>query len=108
MLSIMKIFGNKDSEEEMDGQLWVMIKESDYFRDDSHLKIIDEITEIIEGSDLGELDGHSSGAYQLEINFFDVGNYDKAKATISSYLESKHPKLEFIISNDYETTYEKP
>lgn len=113
MLSIIKrIFGSEpnseQSEEENENQLWIMIKEDDFFRDEKHLEIIDEITEIIEGECIGELDGHSSGAYQLEVNFFDVTDYEKAKTLIMTYFKNNYSNLEYTISNDYETTYEKP
>jgi len=113
MLSIIKSLFSAErqqdqSEEENDAQLWLMIKEDEYFRDDKHLELIDEISEIIESRGLGELDGHSSGAHQLEVNFFDITDYEKAKELIITYFENNHSNIEFTISSDYETTYEKP
>ena len=110
MLKILKnIFSNNDLEDDVeaeDNQLWIMIKESEFFRDESHLKIIDELAEIIEGNGLGELDGHSSGAHQLEINFYEVDNYESCKSAVANFFK-KHPKIEYTVSQEYETTYER-
>jgi hypothetical protein len=103
-----KLFGGSDDEDESDQQLWIMIKENDFFRSDEHLSIVDDIAELLENDGLGELDGHSSGAHQFEINFFEVTNFEKAKSVVVDYFNSNHPEIEYTISNDYETTYESP
>ena len=98
---------NEDDSDESENELWIMIKENSFFREEAHLKIIDELTEIIEGKNLGELDGHSSGAYQFEINFYDVNKYEKCKKIVTDFMSSKYVDLEYKVSKEYETTYEK-
>jgi hypothetical protein len=105
------IFGSSPEQNSSDDdgdQLWIMIKETGFFRDDSHIVLIDQISELVESSELGELDGHSSGSHQLEVNFYEVHNYGKTKSLIENYLIANYPEIEFTISNEYETTYEKP
>ena len=102
-----KLFRKSDGIEDGDNELWVMIQENSFFRDNSHLAIVDELAEIIENKKLGEFDGHSSGAYQLEINFLEVRNYNKVKGIIIDYFAAKYPGLEYTISQGYETIYEK-
>ena len=107
--TLKKIFSNNDygnDQESEENQLWIMIKENDFFREDSHLEMVDELAELIESKGLGELDGHSSGAYQLEVNFYDVENYQACVGVVNSYFK-KHPKIEYTVSKEYETTYEK-
>jgi len=87
-------------------QLWVMIKTDTFFRTDKELAIVDDIEKILEDKNLGSLDGHSSGAHQFEFNFYEVSSYLKAKALIENYLKVKYPHLVFVISKEYETTYE--
>ena len=99
-----KLFGSNDDSNENDQQLWIMIKENSYFRSDEHLSIVDELAELMENEGLGELDGHSSGRYQFEINFYDVENY--AKGLVEHYFHAKHPHVIYTVSDDYETTYE--
>lgn len=111
MIKFLKnLFSNSNESEDFDeseAELWLMIKENEFFRDESHLKIIDELAEIIEGEGLGELDGHSSGAHQLEINFIEVTNYNKCKKIVADYLVANYQNLEYTVSKEYETTYEK-
>jgi hypothetical protein len=109
MLSILrKILGNSNESEASSGELWIMIKENEFFRSDEHLSIVDDIAEVIESSGLGELDGHSSGAHQLEVNFYGVNNFNKSRLAVEVYLSKNHPKLVYTISNKYQTTYESP
>ena len=93
--------------EEGENQLWVMVKSDDYFRSQNEMEVMESVTELIESSGLGELDGHSSGAYQFEFNFYEVSDYEKTKAKIESFINKKYPNLVYTISNDYETLYEK-
>ncbi|MGH1426300.1 MAG: hypothetical protein ACRBEE_00005 [Arenicella sp.] len=105
-----RLFSNDSYEEdsiESENELWIMIKENSCFREEAHLKIIDELAEIIEGKNFGELDGHSSGAYQFEINFYGVNKYEKCKKIVTNFMFSKYPDLEYTVSKEYETTYEK-
>lgn len=107
---IRRIFTSSNKEEEhseSEDELWIMIKENSFFRDDAHLVIIDELAESIEGKNLGELDGHSSGAHQLEVNFYNVPNYNKCKEVVAEYFAIKYPALDYTISQEYEATYEK-
>jgi hypothetical protein len=105
---VKRIFSlDEDPQTGDENQLWIMIQEDDYFRDEEHFQLIDEMTEITEEAELGELDGHSSGAYQLEVNFFGVLDYEKAKDLISNYIESTHPDLVFTIAKEYKSIYEK-
>jgi hypothetical protein len=87
-------------------ELWLMIKTSDYFRSNKEIEIEDELTKLIEGFGLGELDGHSSGAHQFDLNFVRVRDFDKAKSLIESHLKEKHPDLKFVIARDYEIPFE--
>lgn len=110
MLSIIKkLFGSSEAHDSdgPEGELWIMIKETSFFREDAHLAIVDELAESMEGKGLGELDGHSSGGHQFEINFYEVRNYNQCKAIVTEYFSSKYPELEYTISEEYETTYEK-
>jgi len=102
-----KLFSNNDVDENEDSQLWLMVKEDKFFRDDAHLKMVDDLTELIEGAGLGELDGHSSGAYQFEFNFYDVSNFEKVKTIVDKYMASNFDSLVYSISAEYETFYEK-
>ncbi len=107
--TLKKIFLNGDVDDDTDteeNQLWVMIKENDFFREDSHLEIIDELSEIIESNGLGELDGHSSGAHQLEVNFYDVANYRACTEVVNTFFR-QHPNIEYKVSKEYERTYER-
>lgn len=111
MFKVLKKFFSRanleaDSESE-ENQLWIMIKENDFFREGGHLEIIDELSEIIESKGLGELDGHSSGAHQLEVNFYDVPNYKASVNAVNAFFK-QHPNIEYTVSKEYETTYEKP
>ena len=109
MLSMLrKILGNSDESEVSSGELWIMIKENEFFRSDEHLFIVDELAEVIESSDLGELDGHSSGAHQLEVNFYGINDFNKTRLAVEIYLSKNHPKLVYSISDKYQTTYESP
>jgi hypothetical protein len=89
-----KLFSNNqatndnDADENEDNQLWIMVKEDEFFRDEAHLKVVDDLTELIENLGLGELDGHSSGAYQFEINFYNVSNFEEVKAIVVKYMAS--------------------
>ena len=111
MINTLKRLFSSDNDlnnsEESDNELWVMIIENSFFRDDSHLRIIDELAEVIEDKGLGELDGHSSGAHQMEINFFEVNKFDKCKKEVTEFMSSNYPSLEYTVSKEYETTYEK-
>ncbi len=98
---------NSTAEESSDDQLWIMIKTDSYFRGEKHLQIVNEVTELIEKRNLGALDGHSSGVYQFEFNFYEVTKFKEAKATVKKYLDSNYSNLTYTISNDYEMPYEK-
>jgi len=94
-------------DESEDNQLWLMIKEEQFFRDDAHLKIVDDLTELIEEAGLGELDGHSSGSHQFECNFYDISDFEKVKAIVVKYMASNFDNLIYSISPEYEVFYEK-
>jgi hypothetical protein len=100
---------NSEIEElpETEIQLWVMIETNDYFLTQSEIKIEDDAIALIEGMGLGESDGHSSGAHQFDFNFFNVQDFGKAKIAINELLQSKYPKLNYVISDNYETTFDK-
>ena len=91
-----------------DQELWIMVKTDSFFRDRVHIQLVDRVTELVESSGLGILDGHSSGGYQFDFNYYDVANYAKAKSVIEQYLSSNYPDLVYTISSDYQTTYENP
>jgi len=89
-----------------DRQLWVMVKTDEYFRNKVHLELIDEVTDLLESRGLGELDGHSSGQYQLDFNYYGVNDYDQARKAIEEYLAEHYSNLVFTISKDYDVPYE--
>jgi hypothetical protein len=97
------------NEEERDApnELWVMIKTDQFFRSKIHKHIEDELIALIEHQQLGTFDGHSSGAYQFDLNFYNVTDFEKAKALINAFLKKNYPELQFVISDDYETTFDQ-
>jgi hypothetical protein len=96
-----------EEEHEAANQLWVMIKTDEFFRSKVHIQIEDELIALIERQKLGTFDGHSSGAYQFDLNFYNVTDFEKAKALINAFLKKKYPELQFVISDDYETTFDQ-
>ena len=108
---VMKNIGNSNTvieeSESSNDQLWVMIEIDDYFRSNKDIEIEEEVIALVERLNLGEVDGHSSGAHQFDFNFYDVKDYDRAKAEITKYLDGKYPQLNYVISNDYEATVDK-
>ncbi|WP_420589294.1 hypothetical protein [Bacterioplanoides sp.] len=89
-------------------QLWIMIKMDTYFRTLDDLNVVDQVTDMIEGANLGYLDGHSSGAYQFDFNYYDVRDFKAAKSKIQYFMSKNYPSVEFTISSDYEILYEQP
>ena len=90
-----------------DIELWVMIETNDYFLTQSEIQIEDDAIALIEGMDLGESDGHSSGAHQFDFNLINIQDFDKAKVAINEMFKSKYPELNYVISNTYEPTFDK-
>ena len=88
-------------------ELWIMVNIDSKFRSKDNLKMVDEITEIIESKGLGNLDGHSSGGYQFDFNYVGIQNWDSTKSEIETVIKNHYPGLEYTISTTYETTYEK-
>ena len=88
-------------------ELWVMVKIDSQFRSQNDLKIIDLVANHIEDKELGFLDGHSSGAYQLDFNFVEIKNIEVARKEITKAINSAYPNVEYTISNTYEVKYEK-
>ncbi len=82
-------------------------KTDDFFKSDIHTQIEDELVELIEGQELGALDGSSSGAHQFDLNFFDVEDFDKTKRIITEFFKAKYPQIQFVVSDDYETTFDQ-
>ena len=95
-----------DMKEAPEQQLWVMIKIDTLFNVSSMLELVDDVTELVELKQLGELDGHSSGAYQFEFNYYNVENYEVTKRVIEAYLKEKYSDIVFTISDEYEVPYE--
>ena len=93
--------------ESVGDQLWVMVKIDTYFRSKNELSLVDDINELIEGSNLGSLDGHSSGAYQFDFNFYEIGDFNKAKSTIESFIDKQYPNLTYTIEETYGMPYER-
>ena len=108
---IMKNIGNSNTvieePESSKDQLWVMIEIDDYFRSNKDIEIEEEVIALVERLNLGEVDGHSSGAHQFDFNFYDVKNYERTKAEITKYIDEKYPQLNYVISNDYESIFDK-
>lgn len=86
-------------------QLWVMVKIDTYFRSKNELNLVDDINELIEGSNLGYLDGHSSGAYQFDFNFYEISDFNKAKSKIESHIGKQYPNLIYTIEQSYAMPY---
>ena len=87
-------------------ELWIMIKMNQYFHSLNYTTIEEDLISLVESAELGEFDGHSSGAYQFDLNFLEVENYEKARKAISKYLGKHYPDLEYEISKSYETTFD--
>ena len=87
--------------------LWIMIEINDQFLSKNEYKIEDKIEKLVTKKRLGQLDGHSSGGHQFDINLFNVQNFEFAKSEISKLLETKYPNLKFEISDKYETIFER-
>jgi hypothetical protein len=96
-----------EEDQEATNELWVMIKTDEFFRSKVHNQIEDELITLIEHQELGAFDGHSSGSYQFDLNFYDVTDFEKAKAVITAFLKKKYPELQFVISHDYEATFDQ-
>ena len=92
---------------EADAELWVMIETNEYFRSQPELEIENEVITIIESMELGEFDGHSSGAHQFDFNFINIQDFNKSKNAINDLFKSKYPKLNYVISSTYKTTFDK-
>lgn len=88
-------------------EIWIMVKLDTEFRSEDNLAMVNEITKIVESKGLGTLDGHSSGGHQMEFNYVGIKDWEKAKSVIDSSIKRNYPNAEYIISNTYETTYEK-
>lgn len=88
------------------GELWVIVKLDTEFRTEHNIVMVDEITKIVEAENLGVLDGHSSGGYQLDFNYVGITNWEKAKSVIDASIRKNYPDVEFTISTKYETTYD--
>lgn len=104
---LFKGYSQNNEISETDTELWVMIEINDYFLSQSEVQIENDVIELIEGKGLGESDGHSSGAHQFDFNFYNVQDFNKAKIDISDLLNSKYPNLNYVISDTYETTFDK-
>ena len=98
---------NIEPEEVPENELWIMIKIDGYFHSVDEILVEEELIDLVESAELGEFDGHSSGAHQFDLNFFDVDNFDMAKKEITKFLSKNYPKLIFEISESYETTFDK-
>jgi hypothetical protein len=96
-----------EDDDEPQNQLWVMIKIDEFFRSEIHSQIEDELIELMVSQNLGVSDGHSSGAHQFDVNFYDVQDFEKAKAAVSGFLKKKYPQIQFVISDDYESTFDQ-
>ena len=97
----------KMEEDEPTDELWLMIKTTDFFRSGLEIEIEDKLIDIFERNGLGEIDGHSSGSYQFEVNFYDVSDFEKAKTVVEELLKKEYPNLEYVVSHTYETPFEK-
>jgi len=95
-----------DDEDSSEDELWVMIKMNQYFRSLDEIAIEEKLINLVESAELGEFDGHSSGANQFDLNFFEVKNFEKTRKEIKKFLNKHYPKLEHEISNTYETTFD--
>lgn len=91
---------------EQSSDSWIMIEVDDFFLSSSELEIEEKVIELVESNNLGEFDGHSSGQYQFDMNLYDVPVFEEAKTQISRMLKAEYPKLNFIISDEYETIFD--
>ena len=41
------------------------------------------------------------------MNFYDVEDYGETKAAITAHMREHFPTVEFVVSNDYETTFDQ-
>ena len=61
-------------------QILHQIGTNDYFLTQSEIQIEDDAIALIEEMELGESDGHSSGAHQFDFNLINIQDFDKAMA----------------------------
>ena len=84
-----------------------MIKTDEFFRAEIHSRIEDELVSLMESEHLGVPDGSSSGSHQFDVSFCEVTEYEKAKTVVGAFLRKKYPEMQFVISEDYETTFDQ-
>jgi len=96
-----------EEDDEVQNELWVMIKTDEFFRSKAEDQIEDDLIKLVEGQELGALDGSSSGSHQFDVNFYDVTDFEKTKSEISMFLKKKYPGIQFVISHTYETTFDQ-
>lgn len=98
---------NADKSRNVTGELWVMIKIDTPFRTQNELELVEVVTSAIESKGGGELDGHSSGGFQFEFNYYEVKDYEAVKNMVNKIFQKNYPKLTYTISNEYQVKYEK-
>jgi hypothetical protein len=88
------------------GQIWIIIKLHDtWFRGNKDRDIRDDIIAYVEEKQLGSLDGTSSGAGAMDINFY-VDNKQEAGHKLDTYIKTHHKDLEYYISDTYEVIFD--
>jgi hypothetical protein len=90
------------------GELWfgVKIENATGFSDESSLKIVEELHQVLLEKAVGEISGSSSGAGQLDATY-DVNDMWHAASIIRTFMHEKYPATAFWISDDYEIIFDQ-
>ncbi|WP_144394615.1 hypothetical protein [Pleionea sediminis] len=96
-----------DDSGDLTSELWVMIKIDTPFRTQNEIELVEVVTSAIESKGSGELDGHSSGGFQFEFNYYGIKDYEAAKNMLEEIFQKNYPELTYTISNEYQVKYEK-
>lgn len=96
----------KDNLLDEPGFIWIMIKLDDkWFRDDQDRIITNAIAEFVLANDIGELDGESSGAGAMDINFT-VHSKQKAAQEIDDFIKKLDVNFTYYIADRYSPLFE--
>lgn len=89
------------------GSIWVMIKLDDeqWFHEAADRQLIDDLVALVIDHAFGEVDGHSSGAGAMDVNFV-VVNQRRTATAIDHYLRHTHPELTYCINDRYLPLFE--
>lgn len=90
------------------GELWVGLRiraESGSEDAEAAIKVVETLTELIEGGGVGEWTGQSTGGGQVDVSF-QVKNQRRVRARVVELLSREYPERDYWISDDYEMIFE--